>query len=73
MDDVGKPLSYLLSTVAAPYPPLLVNTASAIRDYSRSKIPLRAEEEPSRQWLAAWIAAERFPPCNSISYRLFKD
>ena len=61
MDDVDRPLSHLLPTVASPYPALLVNTASAIRDYSRSKIPLRAEEEPSRLWLASWIAAERFP------------
>src|SRR5947207_9732825 len=62
MNDVDKPLSHLLPTVASPYPPLLINTASAIRDYSRSKIPLRAEEEPSRLWLASWIAAERFSP-----------
>ena len=60
MDETRTALSHLLPTVPLPYPQSLVTTASAIRDKSRSKFHLRSEEEPSRAWFAAWLAAERF-------------
>jgi Origin recognition complex subunit 6 (ORC6) len=57
--DIEQSLQHLLPTVPSPRSPLLISTASAIRNLSRSKVPLRRDEEPARAWLASFVAAER--------------
>lgn len=71
--DVEQSLQHLLPTVPSPHPPLLTNTASAIRNLSRSKVPLRSDEEPARAWLASFVAAERWTPDDGNSRLMHAD
>ena len=59
--DIRNALSHLLPTTSS-LPSILVSTSSSIFDKSRSKVPLRPDEEPARVWLASYLAAERFYP-----------
>jgi hypothetical protein len=61
MTTIENALHHLLPTVVS-LSETLKSKASAIHNQSKRLIKLRPEEEPSRVWLASYLAAERYTP-----------